>query len=72
MIPAAFRLGNELVAALDDEASLIERYASETVVPFELIAVRKRIRILTADFKSALTTPVQVVSKPYSHWGGGA
>lgn len=68
MIPAAFRLGNDLVAALDEEAALTERYAGETVVPFELVSARKRIRILTADFKAALLTPVQSVSKPYSRW----
>lgn len=69
MIPAAYALAGTLIAALDEEVSLTEQHKDATVVPYELVAMRKRIRILTADLKAALATPVQDVSKPYCRWG---
>lgn len=71
MIPAAFDLTRQLIDALDAETALTVHYADQTVVPFELTSIRKRIRILTDDLKAALATPVSEVIKPYSRWNDG-
>lgn len=71
MIPAAFDLTHKLIDALDAETALTAHYADQTVVPFELTSIRKRIRILTDDLKAALATPVGDVIKPYSRWNDG-
>lgn len=72
MIPAAHSLARDLIAALDAEDAMVELYADEKVVPFALTAMRKRRRVLQADFKAALATPEEKVSKAWTWWNVGA
>jgi len=71
MSPAAEALTRQLLSALDDEAALTVEHKHETVVPHELLLLRKRIRVLTADLTAALNEPLKIT--PWSPWqiGGG-
>lgn len=66
MTPAAESLTRKLLSALDEEATLTEAHKHATVVPFELSAARKAVRVLTADVAAALNAPLTVA--PWAPW----